>query len=86
MTKYIYPLFLLMFFLQCILLLNMLIAIMQDIFLKNSEIAESTKRIQQLEFVVENWWINPIKDKQNIVYLVAAISEDMEKDIDFKLN
>ena len=33
MTKYIYPLFLLMVFLQCILLLNMLIAIMGDIFL-----------------------------------------------------
>jgi len=80
MTKYIYPLFLFMIFCQCILLLNMLIAIMSDIFLKNNVVAESTKRIQQLEFVVDNWWIDPIKDKQNIVYLVAAVSMDVEND------
>jgi hypothetical protein len=58
----------------------MLIAIMSDIFLKNNVVAESTKRIQQLEFVVDNWWIDPIKDKQNIVYLVAAVSMDVEND------
>jgi hypothetical protein len=58
----------------------MLIAIMSDIFLKNNVVAESTKRIQQLEFVVDNWWINPIKDKENIVYLVAAVSMDVEND------
>ena len=53
---------------------------MSDIFLKNNVVAESTKRIQQLEFVVDNWWIAPIKDPQNIVYLVAAVSMDVEND------
>ena len=62
----------------------MLITIMSDIFLKNNVVAESTKRIQQLEFVVDNWWIAPIKDPQNIVYLVAAFDindddQDQEK-------
>jgi hypothetical protein len=32
-----------------------------------------------MEFVVDNWWINPIEDKKNIVYLVAAFSMDNEK-------
>jgi hypothetical protein len=79
MTKYIYPLFLLLVFCECILLLNLLIAVMNDSFLNNNEVVESTKRQQQLEFVVDNWWIDPIQDKKNIVYLVAAFSMDNEK-------
>ena len=76
MTKFIYPLFLLLLFAECILLLNMLIAVMSDEFIKAAEVAESTKRMQQLEFVVDNWWMEAIKDKENIVYLVAAFSMD----------
>jgi hypothetical protein len=57
----------------------MLIAVMNDSFLNNNEVVESTKRQQQMEFVVDNWWINPIEDKKNIVYLVAAFSMDNEK-------
>ena len=76
MTKFIYPLFLLLLFSECILLLNMLIAVMSDEFIKAAEVADSTKRMQQLEFVVDNWWMEAIKDKENIVYLVAAFSMD----------
>lgn len=44
MTKYIYPLFLLLVFCECILLLNLLIAVMNDSFLNNNDVVESTKR------------------------------------------
>ena len=53
-------LFLALSFFMCIHMLNMLIAIMGDSFSKNHEIAESKKRMQQLAFVVDNWWIDPI--------------------------
>ena len=75
-----------MTFVECILLLNMLIAVMSDSFLKNNEVFDATKRMQQLQFVVDNWWINPIKDKEKIVYLVAAFSMDIDDDEDEKLD
>ena len=82
MTIYLYPTFILLVFVDFILLLNMLIAVMSDIFLKNSINQESTKRMQQLAFVVDNWWIDPIDDKEKIVYLIAAMSLDMDDDDD----
>lgn len=75
-----------MTFVECILLLNMLIAVMSDSFLKNNEVFDATKRMQQLQFVVDNWWIDPIKDKEKIVYLVAAFSMDIDDDEDEKLD
>jgi hypothetical protein len=82
MTKYIYPLFLLLCIFEFFLLVNMLVAFMNLIFNKQRQYLESTKRMQQLEFVVDNWWINPIQDKENKVFLVAAFSMDMEDDDD----
>ena len=67
-------LFILLSFLMCIHLLNMLIGIMGQSFDKNNQLADSNKKISQLEFVVNNWWINPIKNKEDIVYFVAAFS------------
>ena len=49
-------------FMMIIHLLNMLIAIMGQSFDKNAEIADSNRKISQLEFVVNNWWIHPIKN------------------------
>ena len=46
MTIYLYPLFVCMTFVECILLLNMLIAVMGDSFLKNNEVFDATKRMQ----------------------------------------
>ena len=57
---------------MCIHMLNMLIAIMGEIFSNNNENKESKKKMSQLAFVVENWWIDPIEDKEKIVYLLAA--------------
>ena len=75
-----------MTFVECILLLNMLIAVMSDSFLKNNEVFDATKRMQQLQFVVDNWWIEPIENKDQIVYLVAAFSMDIDDDEDEKLD
>jgi len=85
MTIFFFPLLLLLVFCECIILLNILIAVMNTSFSQNSEIAESTKRIQQLEFVVDNWWVNPCKGKK-VVYLVAAFSMDNENQSDEKFD
>ena len=74
MTIYLGILFLGLSFFVCIILLNMLIAMMGDSFQKNNEMAEAKKKISQLNFVVDNWWIDPIKDKERIVYIVAAFA------------
>jgi len=63
MTPILYVLFILLSFIMCIHLLNMLIAIMGQSFDRNAEIADSNRKINQLEFVVNNWWIHPIKNK-----------------------
>ena len=78
-------LFLLLSFFMCIHLLNMLIAIMGQSFDRNNEICESNRKISQLEFVVNNWWIHPIKDKNKIIYFVAAFNVKDEMDDEHKL-
>jgi hypothetical protein len=72
MTPFLIFLFLMMSFFMMIHMLNMLIAIMGDSFAKNSENKEAKKKYSQLSFVVENWWINPIRNKEKIVHLIAA--------------
>ena len=73
MTPWLIILFLGMSFFMCIHLLNMLIAIMGESFSHNNEIKESKKRMQQLAFVVDNWWIDPIRNKDKIVFLVLSL-------------
>ena len=73
-------LFICLSFFMCIHLLNMLIAIMGESFSKNSKVAEAEIKISQLAFVVDNWWINPIEEKEKIVYLVAAFSINDDDD------
>ena len=57
---------------MCIHMLNMLVAIMGSSFEKNNQEKEARKNIAQLQFVVENWWIDPIENKKKIVYIIAA--------------
>lgn len=81
MTPILSILFVLLSFFMCIHMLNMLIAIMGQSFDKNAEVAESNKKVSQLEFVVNNWWIHPIKNKSDIVYFMGAFAtQDIEKD------
>jgi hypothetical protein len=72
MTPVLIILFLFMSFFMTIHLLNMLIAMMGESFAKNNEEGESKKKMSQLEFVVNNWYIDPIKDKEQIVYIISA--------------
>ena len=64
----------------------MLIAIMGETFASNHQIAEAKKIMSQLAFVVDNWWIDPVKDKEKIVYFVAAFPIEDENDSDEKLD
>lgn len=79
-------LFFLLNFMMSLTLLNMLIAIMGETFSANQEIAESKKRYQQLQFVVENWWIDPIPNKQQIVYIIGGFQILDEHDDDEKID
>ena len=54
-------LFICLSFFMCIHLLNMLIAIMGESFSQSKKLAEAETKMSQLAFVVDNWWINPIK-------------------------
>lgn len=81
-------LFICLSFFMCIHLLNMLIAIMGESFSQNSKVAQAEIKISQLAFVVDNWWINPIDEKEKIVYLVAAFSiqdDDDEEEVQKQL-
>jgi len=73
-TPILFVLFVLLSFIMCILMLNMLIAIMGQSFDRNELIKDSNSKINQLEFVVNNWWIHPIKNKEEIVYFVSAFT------------
>ena len=84
MTPILSVLFVLLSFFMCVHMLNMLIALMGQSFDSNAKVSESNKKISQLEFVVNNWWIHPIKDKGDIVYFVAAFTMDDERKTDGK--
>lgn len=74
MSVWLIILFTCMSFFMCIHMLNMLIAIMGESFANNNIVAESKKRISQLAFVVDNWWIDPLENKEKIVYIICAFS------------
>ena len=40
--------------------------------MKNNNKTEAKKKISQLEFVYDNWWIKPIEAKDKINFIVAA--------------
>ena len=75
-------LFLFLSFFMTITMLNMLIAIMGHSFARNAEAGESKKKISQLEFVVDNWYMDPIDDKDNIVYIISAKVNNGEDNTD----
>ena len=84
MEPVLITLFFLLTFIMTVHLLNMLIAIMGESFSENKENKEANQRMSELAFVVENWWIRPIKKqtKEKIVFLIAAfnVSEQDEDD------
>ena len=55
---------------------------MGDIFSTTKENKEANKKMSQLAFVVENWWIDPIINKDQIMYLIAAFKIDEDDDSD----
>jgi len=73
-------------FLLLIHLLNMLIAIMGETFAANHEIRHQQQVKSHLQFVIENQWIDPIKGKDKIRFLVAAMLSEEEHEEQEVLN
>ena len=65
-------------------LMNMLIAVMGETFSSNNEIKDRLKTQSHLRFVVDNLWMDAIKDKEKITYLIAAF-EKKEEDEDVEM-
>ena len=81
MQPYCIILFLGLSFFMCLHMLNMLIAIMGESFQNNNLHKESKAKMSQLAFVVDNWWTQPIKQREKIVYLLAAFRLDHNKNL-----
>ena len=43
-------------------------------FTQNHGQAEAKKVMSQLDFVVDNWWIDPIENKEKLVYVIAVFA------------
>ena len=69
-------LFILATFMLLVHLLNMLIAIMGETFSEMTANEEVQKAKSHLSFVMDNWWIDPIKGKNKIRYIIAAQMKD----------
>ena len=62
-------------------LLNMLIAIMGEVFTENNEKKKMLQSKNHLQLVLDNMWMNDvIKDRKKIKYLIVAHSSQEDKD------
>lgn len=78
LSSYFYIFWFFCGFLLQIHLLNMLIAIMGETFSKNNETKDIQTTRSHLAFVMDNWFIDPIKNKNRIKYLVVAFAKEEE--------
>ena len=70
----LWVLFIIASFVLIVHMLNMLIAIMGNIFKENSDVAEKVALKTRLRFVIDNWWLDALgEQKHKINYLVTAI-------------
>lgn len=66
-----------------VVLMNMLIAIMGDTFIKNNEVEEQLLLKGKLKFIVDNWYMNKIalgEDKKRIKFIITALMSETLKD------
>ena len=55
-------------------MMNMLIAIMGNIFEENKKVSSSLLLKGKLKFVIDNWWMNAIgEDRKRIQFIIAAL-------------
>jgi len=57
-------------------LLNFLIAIMGQTFSDNNDVKDKDTLRSHLRFVLSNWWMDPIKDKERTQYLITAFLKE----------
>jgi uncharacterized protein YhhL (DUF1145 family) len=80
-TSLLWLLFILATFILLIHLLNMLIAIMGETFTDNNQVKHMQQHKSRLNFVLDNLYIDPIRKKKKIKYIVTAkIFEDEDED------
>lgn len=79
-TGILVPFHILTSFIMTVYLLNMLVGLMGESFANNKENKEANKKISELAFIVDNWWINPISNKEKFVYLIAAFKVEDSHD------
>ena len=78
---YLWCLFILATFVIIVTMMNMLIAIMGDTFVNNSEVAEQNTNKEHLQFVMDHWYMRPVKTELN--YLIAAfLIEEVDEDVE----
>jgi len=64
-------------FLSCIVMMNMIILIMNDTFIKNHEIRELVQMKVKLKFIIDNWQYDAIGEKKKkIKYVIAALKKN----------
>jgi len=63
-------------------MMNMLVAIMGDTFIKNSYVETQLLLKGKLKFVVDNWWIKTAMgdEKHRIKYIISALISENEDD------
>jgi hypothetical protein len=61
-------------------LLNFLIAIMGQTFSDNNDVKELDTLRSHLRFVLSNWWMDPIPNKERTQYLITAFLKEGEDD------
>jgi Na+-transporting methylmalonyl-CoA/oxaloacetate decarboxylase gamma subunit len=68
-------------FILLVHMMNMLIAIMGDVFNKNREVEKQLQLKNKLKFVVDNQWADPFgKEKESIKYVIAAVLVEEDDD------
>ena len=78
---YLWVLFILATFVIIVTMMNMLIAIMGDTFVKSSEVAEQNTNREHLQFVMDHWYMQP--HTQQLNYLIAAfLIEEVDEDVE----
>lgn len=56
---------------------------MGETFAANNEIKQMARLKNHLRFVIDHWWVDPIKDKEKIQYLITAFyKEDEDQDVE----
>lgn len=67
------------------LLFNMLIGLMGASIARSKQDADAKKRLQMCGFLTDNWHMNAVENKQEVVYIISARQITVEEEVDENL-